>query len=400
MPIHLGILIASMAFVTEDVAAFSASSVSGDRQLSRHSYQLNMLGDDDLQNKLPSWWLPSQTPESKVRQERLLSEMENMKRFVQGKELEELVTDVNAMKINLKYALATDDITRIIALKKAIKEAENKNPEIVYTRALRKMERARTMHVKKKYKILAKYSKEAEAARAYIPRLNMEGLWVGNAGRRDSLIVNVTYAGDNLIATVVKENKHDLPRDEVAFEAYLGPKTLTQEGGQLSSIQVSGAASTKWGMDKLDRFTGKGRMVYEDGRAIKTVDGQLITFDSYFSFLWVPSRRHIFFSRPTSEMIMQEMRDTISEDDELQNTREHLLLCFDKSIDTAFIRPTDEERQRPDPFRRIQRREDLATASEETEVVINHAVTSLIDTDKYSFWDLHKWKAYIDSVLK
>jgi hypothetical protein len=138
-----------------------------------------MIGDDELPNKLPSWWLPSQTPESEVRQERLLDEMENMKRFAQGKQLEELITDVNAMKINLKYALATDDITRIISLKKAIKEKENRNPEIVYARALRKMERAKTMNVKKKYKVLAKYSKEAEAARAYIPRLNMEGLWVG-----------------------------------------------------------------------------------------------------------------------------------------------------------------------------------------------------------------------------
>lgn len=184
----------------------------------------------------------------------------------------------------------------------------------------------------------------------------------------------------------------------MAFEADLGPKTLLKEGGQLSSIQVSGAASSKWGMEKLDRFSGKGQMVYEEGASMKFVDGQLITFESYFSFLWVPSRRHIFFSRPSSEMVMQEMRDTISEDDELQNTREHLSRCFDKSIDTAFIRPTVQER--PDPFRRIQRQEDLVTASEETEVVMNHAVTSLINTDKYSFWDLHKWKTYIDSVLK
>ena len=180
LPIHLSIFMASLAICAENISAFTPSSIEGPIQSqSRKSSALCMVNDGDSKKKLPSWWFPSQTPESEARQERILEEIENMKRFAQGKELEELISDVNSMKINLKYALATDDITRIISLKKAIRDAENRNPEIVYERALRKIEKAKTMHVKKKYRVIAKYSKQAEAARVFIPRLNMEGLWVG-----------------------------------------------------------------------------------------------------------------------------------------------------------------------------------------------------------------------------
>ncbi len=104
---------------------------------------------------------------------------EQMKRFAQGKELEGLRADTEQLKQNLKWALHTDDLSRIVSLKEAIAEAENRDPEFVYTRSLKKISRAGRYPVRKKYRMLKKYTKQALDSRECIPRLNFEGLWVG-----------------------------------------------------------------------------------------------------------------------------------------------------------------------------------------------------------------------------
>lgn len=125
-------------------------------------------------------WLPSQHPDSANRIARLMKEQEGIDRFPQTLEdLQSLRSDIATLKNNLKWALYTDDIHRIMALRMAIEKKEREDPDLVYAKALQKIIDARDMRVHKKYETIKKYTEEAEMARKFIPRLNLEGLWVG-----------------------------------------------------------------------------------------------------------------------------------------------------------------------------------------------------------------------------
>jgi hypothetical protein len=137
--------------------------------------------ETDKNSNLPSWYLPSNNKsESPERRERLVRVFEEMQRFTHdADELRNLRSDIASLKENLKWALATDDIQRAIDLTNAIENAQEKDPEIVYSNMLQKIENAQRMNVSKKYKLLPRYTEEAMVARKYIPRLNMDGLWLG-----------------------------------------------------------------------------------------------------------------------------------------------------------------------------------------------------------------------------
>lgn len=139
------------------------------------------INDDDKnsEDESPSWLLPSGHPESAARRARMVRLHEEMQRFVHGSELQNLRNDVVSLKASLQKALATDNISRIVDLYSAIESAQDKDPEFVYSKILNKIANAQTMNVRKKYKLLPKYTEEALAVRKYIPRLNMEGLWIG-----------------------------------------------------------------------------------------------------------------------------------------------------------------------------------------------------------------------------
>ena len=114
-----------------------------------------------------------------IRIQRLVREHEALTKFAHGEELKNLRLDVQSLKDNLKYASVLDDLNKIIHLKAAIEKAETRDPEIVYAKALQRIEEAKKFGVTKKYRIIAKQTKIAESARKFIPRLNFEGLWVG-----------------------------------------------------------------------------------------------------------------------------------------------------------------------------------------------------------------------------
>lgn len=134
---------------------------------------------DDNKTPLPSWYLPSNQNESKARRERLVKTYEEMQQFVHGSDLVNLRLDIANFEENLKWAFATDDIQRIVDLKNAIEHAQEKDPEYVYSKMLHKIHDVQKMNVSKKYKLLPRYIEDALSARQYIPRLNMEGLWIG-----------------------------------------------------------------------------------------------------------------------------------------------------------------------------------------------------------------------------
>jgi len=221
---------------------------------------------------------------------------------------------------------------------------------------------------------------------------------VANSFGKGSELVNVTYTGDVMIGTRLKN------KGGVCFESDLSP-SIESAHPNLAPIKLDSSVASKWGVEKLERYAGKARDTLSK-RSANTdfLDGNLIVFDGYFSFLWIPTRQHVFFSRPKSETIVKLMRDSISAEDETANMMNHVSKCFEKNIDEAFVRPSNDREAALDPFRRIAREADLAAAKEETQIIYDEFPVREIpqESDKIhqSFWGLHKWMNYIEKVLK
>ena len=125
-------------------------------------------------------------------------------------------------------------------------------------------------------------------------------------------MINVTYAGDTLIAYKVTGDKN-VPRGEVTFQADLTPHSVQQvrdgnipvggKNGKSSSsqhpsqhqkpldpIMLTEKAASKWGTRQLPRYRGLGQVAEPGFTNNKWMDGQLIIIgQEYFSFAWVVS---------------------------------------------------------------------------------------------------------------
>jgi hypothetical protein len=338
---------------------------------------------EDNENEVPSWLL-----DTAARRARLVQEQENDERFATGKDLVYLRTDLAALEENLEWAVASDDPIRIGHLTEAIQRGKEKDPELVYINALEQLRKAeRSLKIPQKYDRISFYKKEAAAARSYIPRLNLDGVWIGKFGEHGSELINVTYTGDILTATKITGDKH-VPRGQVSFTVDLSPTVASSNSTALTPIELSDMAASVWGTDSLPRYPGKGHIAAEGFKNNRFVDGQLIMFDGYFSFLWNPTKQNIFFTRPPQNLILSMMRDVLSEEDEVDNMRNHLSRCFEKDISDAFVFPTMDKPL--EPFKRIQSQADLNAALEE-KILEND------DEDLTS--QMKKWMAYIDEVL-
>ena len=103
-------------------------------------------------------------------------------RFARGEELKRLRADLDSLRENLGWAEAMEDQDRIDDLAKAIRNGENRDPDIVYRRALRGVIDAKAsfkLSDDEKQRRVKKWQNEAAAARRHLPRFQMEGLWVG-----------------------------------------------------------------------------------------------------------------------------------------------------------------------------------------------------------------------------
>lgn len=117
----------------------------------------------------------------------------NKGRFAQGKELKRLREDTEKLKENLKWATAMHDDDRIQELTQAIANGENRDPDVVYERALQQITKAKIETWKsyeEKHKTITNLEHEAQAARACLPRFHMHGLWVGNYGEQGEQIIS------------------------------------------------------------------------------------------------------------------------------------------------------------------------------------------------------------------
>lgn len=221
-------------------------------------------------------------------------------------------------------------------------------------------------------------------------------------GAEGSQLVNVTYSGDTLIATKITGECH-VPKGEVVFKADLFPLGDDDvKDNKLEPIPLNESAASKWNIKKLERYIGEGRITSDDAQNIESVDGQLIMFEGYFSFLFLPSKNHIFFSRPSPQLIVHLMKEVIYVEDELQNMKDHLQRCFLKDIDKEFVAPRRKIKDPYDAYSEILKQDVNNDEEEDISNKLNSWVPSSLkkDSAKFSFWSFHKWKRYIDSVLK
>jgi hypothetical protein len=201
-------------------------------------------------------------------------------------------------------------------------------------------------------------------------------------------MINVTYSGDNLVATKVTGDKN-VPRGAISFTANLSP--LNQSSADLAPIELSEESANKWGMKKVSRFAGQGQIAKEGFSDSKFVDGQLIMFENNFSFVWLPTRHHVFFGRPSPEVTIRMLRDTISRQDELENMRSHLEQCMDMDMTTCIARSFSDSKE---PFRRILRESDLQEMEQKSCGTLEPKVQSFP-----KLFNVQMWKNYINDVL-
>jgi Cyclin D1 binding domain len=157
----------------------------------------------------------------------------------------------------------------------------------------------------------------------------------------------------------------------------------------LPPIELSSESAEKWGIPNLSRYVGKGASLSPNSKVTKFVEGQLIMFDNHFSFVWLPSRQHVFFGRPSPEVVIRLLRDTISKEDEIDNMRQHLEVCLELDWTTSIARTLSDIGDQS--FRRISRKEDIKQMHEES------ASSKQIGFSQV--FNVQKWKDYLDNVL-
>ena len=114
----------------------------------------------------------------------------------------------------------------------------------------------------------------------------------------------------------------------------------------------------------------------------------MILFENRFSFVWIPTKHHVLFRRPSPEMTIKLLRNTLSKEDEIENMREHVSRCFDMDLSTAIAREQDPFIVH-EPLRRISTQEEL----EEVEQRFKQGERGNL------FLQIGKWRNYIDQVL-
>lgn len=286
---------AKPSFITERQA--SASSAEDESSLQNKRKTLEFKNLEPL-------------PEPEARRERIIRDKQLRKRFVKyGDELWDLREEMNHLSIKLLDAInegqeITEEITR-----ESLREAESKDPELVYMLELAEVEEATNDG---RLDDAAIHRARALEARSCLPQFNLDGLWVGKYGSHGYELINVTYVGDTLFATKVTGDKN-VPRGEVSFKINLHPLLYSKPGSKktrLEPIKLSQEASRKWGTRQLPRYQGSGQVAEEGFVNSQWMEGQLIIIgDDYFSFAWVPLEHQIFFGRPSPELALKMLRE-------------------------------------------------------------------------------------------
>jgi len=233
-------------------------------------------------------------------------------RFDLGDDLVQLRSDIKTMEKAYQNAIDSERWELASVIQAKLKRSRMRDAEWVYMESTGKMNEALDMGDEDDAE---RWRWERSQARQSMPQFNMQGLWVGKYGLQGYEMVNITYAGDTLIATKVTGDKN-VPRGEISFTADLQPRTVS-DPKRLSHIELSEAAAAKWDHKMLPRFPGSGQVASDGFKDAQFVDGQLILIGDYFSFAWVPQKYQIFFGRPSSDLTIKMLRDYIAAEDEM-----------------------------------------------------------------------------------
>jgi hypothetical protein len=215
-------------------------------------------------------------------------------------------------------------------------------------------------------------------------------------GDHGNELINVTYVGDTMLATKTTGDVN-VPRGEISFSANFFPRNASTALEPLKlSFDSSSSATSSSATARVPRFTGKGQIAKPGFTDHKYVDGQLILFERQFSFVWLPTKHHVLFRRPTPEQTIEMLRDVISKEDEIENMREHVTRCFDMDRTESLARQQAE--QGTEPFRRIASKQDL---EEWLRTKVPKTLEPKGDSKNiFNFWGVDKWRQYIDGVLR
>ena len=120
--------------------------------------------------------------EDETRESRKIQQQEGGKQFATGEELKRLRHDLEVLRDNLQWAEAVDDHGRTLDLAKAIRNGERRDPDLAYAKARQAIAETKAsteLSEDDKQVILQRLQDRAQAARALLPRFQLDGLWVG-----------------------------------------------------------------------------------------------------------------------------------------------------------------------------------------------------------------------------
>ena len=203
-------------------------------------------------------------------------------------------------------------------------------------------------------------------------------------GENGKELVNVTYSGDTLVATKCTGDT-DVRRGQVAFTADLSPRNTSA----LAPLEVSFDDESKL----LLRYPGQGQIRHSGLTTHRFIDGQCVLSDTQFSFIWMRTRRHVVFRRPTAEETLHLLRDTIAHEDEVERMRTHVSRCFDMDMTEALARFHARQGEEDEPIRRISLNSELEGTS------CSKADEKEDGSAWQKFWGVTKWRECIDRIL-
>lgn len=171
----------------------------------------------------------------------------------------------------------------------------------------------------------------------------------------------------------------NVPRGESSFTVDLSPCNKSS----LPPIQLNNNERK----GEFERFPGRGQVSRKGFKDNRYVEGQMIMFQEEFCFVWIPTKHNVVFSRPSPEMTLRLLRDTLSQEDELENMRNHLNRCYDMDLSTCIARQQDPTNF--EPLRRITTQEELDEMEQRFKK----------QTERNIFFQINKWRKYIDQTL-
>jgi hypothetical protein len=261
---------------------------------------------------------------SEARRRRLQEEKERQTRFLAGDDLQQLRQQIFALRQELAQARDMEDTPRVHELERTILKAQQLDAEFIYHVALERLEASSNAGLLMESE---KYRKEAQNARAALPQFNLDGLWVGKYGEHGFEMINVTYAGDELVAYKVTGDRN-VPKNEVSFRVDLSP---SGHMNLLEPIELGSQAAEQWGNRFLQRFAGEGQVASKGFVNPQWMDGQLILVGQYFSFAWLPIGHQVFFGRPSAELTLKLLREARKQEEGENRIREFLRRCLEET---------------------------------------------------------------------